>query len=159
MPHLVRLSGEITDVFAHRFVLSSDGKRYLADIGPEGAKMLNLQVGARIAIEGEQKPSEIKVSQLSIGGEKHKLEWPEAKHRQKAEHPPFRLELAAAVKSATDAGYEVVGDPNRKPRHFELLVRKDDQLAEIHVGEDGQIRKTRPVSPADPKWRDALDAR
>jgi hypothetical protein len=71
-------------------------------------------------------------------------------------HPPFRLELSAAVKAAEDAGYEVIGDPVRHPKHFELLVRRDAAFAELHVGTDGDIGKVKPAEATDRKWRNVV---
>ena len=142
MPHQVRLSGQIADVFAHRFVVDSNSKQFLADIGPKAAEQIDLQVGDKVDVEGDQKPSDIKVSRLSIEGRAVAVEWPGPKlgPKHKDKHPPFRLELSAAVKAAEDAGYEVVGDPKRGPKHFELLVRKDGLFSELHIHEDGAIR-------------------
>jgi len=155
MADQIRLSGEVTDVFFHRFVLASGGKRYLADIGPRTAEAAAIQPGDQVAIEGEQKPSEIKVSRVSRNGVDINVDWPGPKHHQDGP-PPFRLELSAAVKAAEEAGYEVIGDPRRGPRHFELLVRKDGYYRELHVREDGTLGKSRIVEPADPKWRASI---
>jgi len=157
MPQQVRLTGEVSDVFSHRFVVAAEGRRYLADIGPKAAASADLHPGDQVTIEGEQKPSEIKVSKLTRNGVAVEVDWPGPSHGPKAT-PPFRLELSAAVKAAEDAGYEVVGDPKRGPKHFELLVRKDGEYREIHVHEDGGIGKSRPVGPNDPKWRETIAA-
>jgi hypothetical protein len=38
-----------------------------------------------------------------------------------------------------------------------LLVSKDERFSELHVGEDGEIRKIRPVEIDDSKWREEID--
>ena len=69
MPHQekypkVNAAGEITHVFGHRFVLKTGSKSVLADWTPRGLEVVGLRIGDRFALEGEQKPSEIKVSKL-----------------------------------------------------------------------------------------------
>ena len=53
-PHhqTVRMSGEITEVFAHRFVLKSGTKKALADAGPKAAERVHLNIGDHLEIEG-----------------------------------------------------------------------------------------------------------
>jgi transcription elongation GreA/GreB family factor len=41
----------------------------LADLTPRGLEVVGLRIGDRVALEGEQKPSEIKVSKLERNGE------------------------------------------------------------------------------------------
>jgi hypothetical protein len=74
MPHQekhpkVNAAGEITHVFGHRFVLNTGSKSVLADLTPRGLEIVGLRIGDRVALEGEQKPSEIKVSKLERNGE------------------------------------------------------------------------------------------
>jgi hypothetical protein len=59
------LSGEVTEIFAHRFVVktAADGK-VLADLGPKGAEQVLLKEGDRVELVGELKPSEIKVHSI-----------------------------------------------------------------------------------------------
>ena len=56
-------------VFGHRFVLKMGSKSVLADLTPRGLEVVGLRTGDRVALEGEQKPSEIKVSKLERIGE------------------------------------------------------------------------------------------
>ncbi|MGC2786326.1 MAG: hypothetical protein WA397_21340 [Roseiarcus sp.] len=75
--------GEITHVFAHRFVLETGSKTLLADLTPRELEIVNPRVGDRVAVEGEQKPSEIKVSKLKRDGETFEIgdgphPWPRA---------------------------------------------------------------------------------
>jgi hypothetical protein len=44
-------------------------KSVLADLTPRGLEVVGLCIGDRVALEGEQKPSEIKVSKLERNGE------------------------------------------------------------------------------------------
>ena len=55
MPHHahVEISGEIVDVFAHRFVIATAEHRVLADLGPKGAELFALELGARVTAAGE----------------------------------------------------------------------------------------------------------
>jgi hypothetical protein len=65
----VNAVGEITHVFGHRFVLKTGSKSVLAGLTPRGLDVVGLRIGDRVALEGEQKPSEIKVSKLERNGE------------------------------------------------------------------------------------------
>ena len=64
---------------------------------------------------------------------------------------------AIATKAAMSAGYEVVGEPRRKPKHFEVLGRKKTLFAELHIGLDGDIRKSKPVPPEGGKWQSEIE--
>lgn len=151
MPHhpAISLEGRVTDIFAHRFVLETKaGERRLADLGPKGAEILALKAGDAIAIEGEEHPSEIKVTRLSRGGKAvdiHRAPKPGPKPHEAAD-PVVALD---AVKAA---GAAVLGEPMRHPRHFEVLGQKGTHYTEYHVEFDGHIRKEKPVPAGDPKW-------
>jgi hypothetical protein len=49
------------------------------------------------------------------------------------------------------AGFLVLGAPRLKPKHSQLLAKKQDGLNELHVELDGHVRKSRPVSKDDHK--------
>ena len=70
MPHhdTTALSGIIQHVFAHRFTLEADGAVHLADLGPKGAQAFPLAAGLRVTLEGERRPSEIKVARICAEG-------------------------------------------------------------------------------------------
>ena len=68
-PKQTTLSGEITDIFAHRFVIKTDAGKTLADLGPKGAEKAMLKVGERVDVTGEMKPSELKVGRLVRAGQ------------------------------------------------------------------------------------------
>ena len=55
------ITGEVTDIFAHRFVVKTATGTVLADIGPKGAEQVRLKKGERVELAGEMKPSELKV--------------------------------------------------------------------------------------------------
>ena len=145
--------GEITHVFAHRFVLQTGSKTLLADLTPHGLEIVHPHVGDRVAVEGEQKPSEIKVSKLKRDGETFEIG--DGSHHGR-EHAP--ADSALAIQAATNAGYEVIGGARRKPKHFEVLGKKGAAFAELHIELDGDIRKAKPVPPEDPKWRSEIEA-
>jgi hypothetical protein len=144
--------GEITHVFAHRFVLKTVSESVLADLTPRGLETIALRVGDKVAIEGEQKPSEIKVSKLERNGETFEIEdGPRDGHKHAPANP------AIATQAAMSAGYEVIGEPRRKPKHFEVLGRKRTLFAELHIELDGDIRKSKPVPPDGGKWRSEIE--
>lgn len=152
MPHHHRaaVSGRITDVFAHRFVVeTSEGQRLLADLGPKGTEMVALRPGLDVRIEGEQKPSELKVDRISVAGARAV----EIVHKPKPHHGPHdAADPSAALGAVKAAGYEPLGAPRRKPKHFEILARRGHAYVECHVELDGHIRKRKPVAPHDEKW-------
>jgi hypothetical protein len=158
MPHHenhpnIEAAGQITHVFAHRFVLQTGSKAVLADLTPHGLEMVGLRVGDRVAIEGEQKPSEIKVSRLERNGETFEIgDGPRKEHK----HAPADPSLA--LKAATSAGYEVLGEARRKPKHFEVLGKKGAAFEELHIELDGHIRQAKPLSSEDHKWRSEIQA-
>jgi hypothetical protein len=47
------VAGEITHVFAHRFVPQTDSKAVLANLTPHGLEIVSPRVGERVAIEAE----------------------------------------------------------------------------------------------------------
>jgi hypothetical protein len=156
MPHQekhpkVNAVGEITHVFGHRFVLKTGSKSVLADLTPRGLEVVGLRIGDRVALEGEQKPSEIKVSKLERNGETFAVgHGPHGTREDKADP-------AIAIKTAEDAGYQVVGGPHRKPKHFEVLGKKGAEFEELHIELDGGVRKTKLVSPHDHKWQSEME--
>ena len=113
-----------------------------------GLEVVGLRIGDRVALEGEQKPSEIKVSKLERNGETFAIGHGSHGTREGEADP------AIAIKTAEDAGYQVVGGPRRK---FEVLGKKCAEFEELHIELDGDVRKTKPVSPHDHKWRSEME--
>lgn len=149
--HTAAISGKITHVFGHRFVVETGQGAVLADITPKGLEQHALRVGDEVNLSGEMKPSELKVSRLTSGNTTITIE-----HRKKPHEHHADGEPRDALKAARAAGYETVGEPRRKPKHFEVLGRRDKQLIELHIELDGHIRKTKPVESHDPKWSETL---
>jgi hypothetical protein len=149
--HAVSVTGRITHVFGHRFVVETSHGAMLADITPKGLEQRALRAGEDVSLWGEMKPSELKVSRLTAGKTTITIE-----HKKKPHDHHPHAEPADAMKAARDAGFEPVGQPRRKPRHFEVLGRRDRALTELHIELDGHIRKMKPVEAIDPKWSEAL---
>ena len=155
--HHVTASGEVTEVFAHRFVVRTDQGSILADLGPGGAGQVTLAPGDRVELSGTRKPSELKVSRLTLGGRTveiahGKQERPDGRH---APAPDDRgaTDPAAALAAVADKGWQVVAAPRRKPKHFEILARDPTgSLAEFHVGLGGDIRNSKPVHAVGGRW-------
>lgn len=159
MPHAetIKIAGTIEDIFAHRFVLRTSVGKLLADLTPKGAEQVRLRSGDEIIIEGERKPSEIKVTRVVRNGEAteiHHPEKPRPGHHDPKHHEPKHHDHdpAPVLKSVRASGYEVIGAPRGKPKHFEVLTRRDGELQELHVELDGHIRKSKSVRPGDEKW-------
>ena len=163
MPHHHRtaIAGKITHVFAHRFVVETPSGAVLADLTPRGTDQVAIQVGDQVKLEGEMKPSELKVTRFTRGRKsidvEHKHhEGPGHDHHHDHHHHHGPADPKVVLKSARAAGYEPIGEPRRKPRHFEVLGRRNGELVELHIELDGHIRKIKPDAGDEPKWQDAL---
>ena len=146
-PHATA-TGKVTHLFAHRFVLETEMGAILGDLTPHGHHRIALKVGDTVTIEGEMKPSELKVSRITCGNEVIDIEH-DKKHGPR-DHEP--ADPGIVMRAARNAGYETIGEPHRKPKHFEVLGRRDGKLEELHVELDGHIRKSKPIPANDPKW-------
>jgi hypothetical protein len=144
------VKGKITHVFGHRFVVETESGSVLADITPKGLDQYRLRIGENVELGGEMKPSELKVSRLTVGKTSITIDHKKPRH----DHPDAKPE--DALKSARAAGFEPIGDPRRKPKHFEVLGRRDNKLTELHIELGGHIRKMKDVETSDHKWRDAI---
>lgn len=157
-PNDLLMTGVVQNVFAHRFTLKTAEGVVLADLTPHGAEKIKLAVGDEVTIEGERKPSEVKVARVRRGDLSVTIEHP-PKHKPH-DAPNHDGDPEAAVAAARTAGFEVIGEPRRKPKHFEILVRRDDEFSELHVSLSGDLRHSKPVRPEDGKWRAEMgDAR
>ncbi len=151
MPHHQQLEveGTIADVFAHRFTIErGDGSRVLADLGPEGAKTFTLSPGLAIVAFGEMKPSELKVERIT----RHGAAPVEITHKPKHDAKHELADPRVARRAVEVVGLHPIGQPRRKPKHFEVLARKGRGFVECHVELDGHIRKEKPVDAQDDKW-------
>ncbi|XYD11154.1 hypothetical protein R1A27_12410 [Methylobacterium sp. NMS12] len=110
----------------------------------------------QVTLEGERRPSEIKVTRISAEGRD-----PVEIHHKKPHHAPgakrpdgatdVPADPARALAAAASAGWTVADAPRRKPKHFEVLARRSDRAAtELHVDLAGTIYKEKPADPA--KW-------
>ena len=134
-PISVSVSGTVTAVFAHRFVVESKGAKHLADVGPEAVKLVNLKEGDKVTIRIAHK-------------KKHDHEEPHAYRDPKS-----------AIEAVTKHGFKVIAEPRRKPKHFEILGRSPKgEVVEFHVELDGDIRKRKPADIHEPKWKSAVPA-
>ena len=155
MPHheTIALSGVIEHVFAHRFTLLADGQLNLADLGPKGAEAFAIKPGLAVTLEGERRPSEIKVLSIARNGGKQL----DIEHK-KPHHGPGRhagrhaqADPAVALDAVKQAGWTSFGEPQRHPKHFEVLARqKDGDWTELHVDFGGDIYKQKPAAAH--KW-------
>jgi hypothetical protein len=155
--HHISVSGTVTAVFAHRFLIEDAGTKYLADIGPQAIELVALKDGDKVTVTGEQKPSEIKVTEIiKADGKTIRIE-----HKKKHEHdePHAYRDPRTAVEAVTRHGFKVIAEPRRKPKHFEILGRSaKGEVLEFHVELDGDIRKRKPADLHEPKWKSAFPA-
>jgi hypothetical protein len=162
MPHhdIVALSGVVMNVFAHRFTIEADGKVHLADLGPKGAEAFPLSEGLELALKGERRPSEIKVTEISTPGRKPVVIEHKKPHHRPGHHPDHHHREAdpnLALRAAEAAGWIAKGEPRRRPEHFEVLARKGEgPWAELHVDLDGGLYKTKALAPDGGKWADLI---
>lgn len=150
--HHRTISGRITHVFGHRFVVQTGNEAVLADLTPHGTEQITLRVGDEVTLAGEMKPTELKVSRYTSDGKTVEIAH-KKKHEEHGDADPRQ-----ALQAARAAGFDTVGAPRRKPKHFEVLGRRNEELVELHIEHDGHIRKTKPVDRHDPKWHEALHA-
>jgi hypothetical protein len=151
--HLRKFTGKITHVFAHRFVVETAKGAVLADVTPHGAEAVRLRPGAEVTLEGEMKPSELKVFRFTCGGKSTTIEH-KKKHHDLHDHHHGPADPEVVRVAARQAGFEPVGEPRRKPKHFEVLGRRKGAYTELHIELDGHIRKTKPVDDFH-KWPEA----
>lgn len=155
MPHheKLALAGVIEHVFAHRFtLLCNDEQVYLADLGPKGAEAFPLKPGLAVRLEGEQRPSEIKVTRIARkAGAFVAVEHKKPHHGPKHPHADVPADPRIVVAAVKKAGWTVTGKPQRKPKHFEVLARHDaGDWTELHVDFAGTIYKQKAADHA--KW-------
>jgi hypothetical protein len=157
----ITVSGRVEHMFAHRFTVKTQTSVILADLTPHGARHVPLKSGDEVVIEGEQKPSEIRVETITIGSRTYVL--PPAPehmrhgpgHHRGPPRPPRPhddvINTSAMKQTLETEGYFIVGDARLRHRHAEWLARKDGQMFEIHMDFEGDIRKVRPADD-EHKW-------
>lgn len=141
---ITTLTGSVTHLFGHRFVVQTATGAVLADLGPDVADAVTLAIGDRVDLQGDQKPTELKVTSIAVGGQTATI-----RHKPKAKPDDTAHDDAdprAAIAAAEAAGYRVAGEPRRRPKHFELSGMKDGGVAELHIALDGTIRKVKPAA-------------
>jgi hypothetical protein len=149
----ISISGTVTAVFAHRFVIEGKDGKHLADIGPDAVDFVDVQEGDKVTVEGERKPSEIKVTKITKGSDKL-IEVEHIKRHQRDGAREHRDSVKAVV-AVEREGFEVVGAPRRKAKHFEILRRSPTgEFTGFHVEFDGGIHKKKSADSDDPKWRE-----
>lgn len=131
--------GTVWAVFGHRFALEGQDGRLLADLGPKGAEAITLKMGDKVSIRGEPRPSEIKVTSITLAdGTVRNVDWTKKHKDHHAAADP-----AAAIAAVTAAGYTDLSEPRRKPKHFEIAGSKGGSRFDVHVELDGIIRKAK----------------
>ncbi|KJV34760.1 hypothetical protein [Luteibacter yeojuensis] len=157
MPHhdKVILAGVIGHVFAHRFTVDTGDSVHLADLGPKGLEVFSLEPGLAVTIEGERRPSEIKVVRIAKkGGPYSELEHKRPHHPPRDKQADIKDSDAsadAALAAARKAGWTVTGSVDRKPKHYEVLARKGKgEWTELHIDFSGNIYKEKVADQV--KW-------
>jgi hypothetical protein len=137
------LSGTVTDVFAHRFVVETGKGKILADLGPKAAERVSLKEGDHVELIGDMKPSELKIRRSSSI-------IPTSCARIRTSWGQIRSRLSKRSKPTASQSW---ADPaaSRSISRFWAATRRGTWL-ELHVELDGSLRKTHPVQADDPKW-------
>ena len=154
----VTVDGTVTDVFGHRYVISSGSNKTLVNVGPRGPALANLKSGDKVKIEGEMlKSGEVRAANISVGGTAAvaipgaKSWWQRLTGRDgKKAKASFSAEQAKV--EIEKAGYTTVGQPTPLKRHFEVLAKKDGKFFEVHAHRDGKVNQVRSVEASDPRW-------
>ena len=152
--HNKTASGKITHLFGHRFVLQTQEGAVLADVTPHGLEQIKLALNDTVTLEGEMKPSELKVARLTRAGKTIHIEHKKKHHHH--HHHDSDVDASTALASARAASFEILGSPRPKPKHFEVLGRRKGELCELHIEFDGHIRKSKHVAKDDQKWHSDL---
>lgn len=136
MPHHhdIKIAGKVTDVFGHRFVLKTPKGTMLADIGPEAAERITLEFDDPVEIEGEQKPTEIKVHRISVDGAPAVDAHHGPKHKAHQEMHGFTAETARRI--AEKQGFKINGELTPHKKHYEATAEHDGTHHVIHVHQD-----------------------
>jgi hypothetical protein len=129
------LAGEVTDIFAHRFVVRTEAGKVPADLGPNGAEQIALREGDRVTLSGEMKPSEIKVRAISKDGGPTVV----IQHKRPSADDPHDADPKHALETAEANGFAVVAGPTRWTR---VMVRMPPKPA-IWFEADATGRVTR----------------
>ena len=149
------ISGTVTAVFAHRFVVESTDGQFLANIGSEAVGRVGLREGDKVTLNGKHKPSEIKVAELEKGaGKPIRIE-----RKKKHGHDKRRdyRDPGDAIAAVAREGFEALGEPRRKPKHFQILGRSaHGDFIEFQVGFGGAIRKHKRADVHQSKWQSAI---
>ena len=157
MPHheKIALTGVIEHVFAHRFTLQAEGQPYLADLGPKGAEAFALSPGLEVELEGERRPSEIKVLRIAQkGGQPVAVAHAKPHHAHGPRHhngEGREGETRRVLSAVKKAGWQTDGVLKHHPKHIEVLACRDaGPWMELHVDFSGGIYKEKPAEKG--KW-------
>jgi hypothetical protein len=116
MPHneTVALAGVVKHTFAHRFTLEAEGTTHLADLGPKGLEAFPLQAGLAVTLEGERRPSEIKVTRIAADGRAPvAIEHKKPNHAPGHKHSDAPADAVKVLAAIAGAGWAVSGEPRQ----------------------------------------------
>jgi hypothetical protein len=153
----VKVTGTVTDVFGHRYVVDEGGKKSLVDIGPKGRQLVTIKTGDKISVDGEfTDAGEVQARSVTVADKpavalpEPGSWWQKLAGTGKAEGP--ELTPQSAKEMVAKGGYEVVGEPRPEKKHFEVLGKKDGRYYEVHAHRDGSLKGIHRVDAKDPKW-------
>jgi hypothetical protein len=82
MPHHEdrTITGIVTHIFGHRFVVRTEQGDVLADLTPKGLERVTPRLRDTVTLEGEMKPTELKVTRFIRDGHSVEVEHKKKRH-------------------------------------------------------------------------------
>ena len=138
----LEISGTVTGVFGHRFVIRNEEGKWLANLGRKG-RAYTIFEEEKVVVKGRLKNFEIKVSEMKkdMGGHARNV-----KERDRVDTKVPGSDPHDAIAAVEHLGYEIMGDPRRKPKHFVIRGRSSTgEMRKFDVNFDGVIRGQKTV--------------
>ena len=150
----LEISGTVTGVFGHRFVIRSDEGKWLANFGRKGRAYTIFEEGEKVVVKGRLKNFEIKVSEMKkdMGGHARIV-----KERDRVETEVSGSDTHDAIVAVEHLGFEIMGDPLQKPKYFVIRGRSSTgEMRKFDVNFDGVIRGQKAVGLHHQKGNSAI---
>jgi len=147
----ISISGTVTAIFGHRFVVQTGDSKHLADLGPDAARQIQLNEGDEVRVTGERRSSEIKVSEIvKAGGRAIQIA-----HQTTTREPRADRDPRAVIEAITRHGFDVVTRlrPTAEQRKFRKRPAKGSAVKLV-----GMIPKHKPAAIRRPRPKSAAAA-
>ncbi|WP_100962814.1 hypothetical protein [Bosea sp. FBZP-16] len=144
---MVRLEGEVREVFGNKVIVEGPAGRTLVETGPEGRVRAPLAPGDKVVVDGMQRDGFVHASAIAKAGGP-RIELGRGPDAGPGERPGSRRGADAAyradavIQAVTTAGFRDARVIDVKKHHAEVAaVAADGRSYELHVEFDGRIRK------------------